>query len=134
MRNFFSFFLATILVFSQMGIYKITHYCGGKPLFSEYNIGEKKLSCGMKSVQNLSCSNEYHFISNKPCCDNQLLKLSIDDEYKKNLLFDFVGLVPYENHRFEIYSEIIALEFKKEKGSCFCLTKDIPIWNQSFLI
>lgn len=59
-----------------------THYCGGHAVKKRMMVGTNALDCGMGNMET-PCegkSNESQ-LTKKPCCENQYLTLSVDDDY-----------------------------------------------------
>lgn len=134
MNVFLSLFFSVIILFSNVGIQRDTHFCGGIAVFSEFNFGGDELSCGMKLGENNSCSNSFHFISKKACCKNNIVKLNVDDNYNKGQLFHFIGTT-FPTQIIEYFIPLkIQLSSNYITYLSVYLLKDVPIWNQSFLI
>ncbi|MGB1295846.1 MAG: HYC_CC_PP family protein [Flavobacteriales bacterium] len=134
MRSLLSFLLSFIIVFSQMGIVQQTHFCGGKPVLKEYIYSNKSLSCSPEGkLSSITCSNSNHFLSKKPCCVNSNLELSITDKFQKKNKYKLdVGIPVLEYQMYKINKGFEYLNFELDFLNVFI--KDIPIWNQSFLI
>lgn len=132
-----SLFLSLLIVFLQVGLVQTTHICGGEPVLSELSIGATDLHCGgNKGVAKaeLVCENKLHSISKKPCCRNTSLSIQLDDTFQKKNFTEIVFTPLSVVFTFNLPEESIQdlPSFSNEKG--YILTKDIPIWNQVFLI
>lgn len=103
-------------------------------MLSEFSLGLKALECGESNVASFSCENKMHFILQKKCCENENIKLSIDDDFQTQVFFDFPMIESEKFDFFDLESLIVQVERESFKQNFFCLQKDIPIWNQTFLI
>lgn len=120
-----------------MGLVYTTHICGGTAVLSELGIGQSDIHCGGKTKSDLLesiCENKNHAISKKPCCENSILSIQLDDKFQKPTLFE-LQFIPFSfvflfNYSLEEYDQKIPSKYKIG----YVRTKDIPIWNQSFLI
>ena len=132
-----SFFLSLLIILVQVGLVHTTHICGGVPVLSEFSIGESDLHCGGNktlSKTEVTCENKNHSVSKKPCCRNSSLSIQLDDKFQKKTVSEIYFVSVPVSFVFNFYVEVqdYTIPFQNDLG--YVLTKDIPIWNQSFLI
>ncbi len=120
-----------------MGFVRTTHICGGIAVLSELSIGQSDISCGGNKTNNSlepSCSNKNHSLSKKPCCENSIFSIELDDKFKKQSFFELQFIPPSIIFAFEIFLNDNYQSGHIHKYFGFTQTKDILIWYQSFLI
>mgnify|MGYP000250555958 CR=1 FL=1 len=133
-----SVFLSILIIGAQIGLVQTTHICGGTPVLSELSIGLSDLTCG-EQVQNgekeeSNCENRTHAISKKPCCENTSVTLQLDDEFQKKSFSEiqFIAFSLAFGYNQNFVNRYECIPVKTING--YIQTKDIPIWNQTFLI
>lgn len=132
-----STFLSILIIIVQVGFVQTTHICGGKAVLSEFGLGESDLHCGgniKKSKEEVSCDNKNHSITKKPCCRNSSLSIKLDDKFQKKSFseINFIPLIVTFVFKAQEEAQAEKIPFQNNEG--FIQTKDIPIWNQAFLI
>ena len=138
LKYFISLFLSLLVIFVQIGLVHTTHICGGMAVLSEFSIGHLDLHCGsnteQKAKQKSECENKNHSISKKPCCKNTSLAIQLDEKFQKktDLEVHFIPFVLVFVFNQSIENEFVNPLYENNLG--YIQTKDIPIWNQSFLI
>lgn len=132
-----SFFLSLVIILVQAGFVQTTHICGGIPVLSEFSIGESDLHCGGNktlSKAEVSCEKKNHSVSKKPCCRNLSLSIQLDDKFQKKTFSEIYFISAPVSFVFDFYVEDQDYNISYQTDVGYILTKDIPIWNQSFLI
>ncbi len=83
-KQVFSIAIASLVLFSSLGFSVATHYCGGKKIMSELVLADGDLSCGMIE-KTCATPSEYGFSFNKVCCENELIAVDLDDDFKLDI-------------------------------------------------
>lgn len=129
--------LSLLIITVQVGLVYTTHICGGVAVLSELSIGSSDLHCGggnSSSEEEKHCQNKNHFLTKKSCCQNSSLSLEVDDEFQKQS-FSEIQITPILTHFIAWFkSDNDVKESVNQRYLAFVNTKDIPIWNQVFLI
>lgn len=134
----FSVFLSFLIISVQIGFVQNIHLCGGIPVISELNLSKKTLSCNPANTTASStvntCKKENHLISKKPCCNNSSLHLSIKEKFKHKPTYHFSFFYNSIIELVKIYNPQFLLKTNYTFHKSYYYIKDIPIWNQSFII
>lgn len=134
LKKIASILLALFFLMSSSHLSFATHYCGGKVFKHALLISTSEFGCGMEKATK-DCENKTK--TQKNCCDNELVELSIKDNYQPSLTkinaeqhFIFVTVAAI------LFSVPITIQNKISFQDYHppLPDKDIPILFQSFLI
>ncbi|MDW7692143.1 hypothetical protein R9C00_14620 [Flammeovirgaceae bacterium SG7u.111] len=85
MKQLISIFLASLILMGNMGFTLATHFCGGQAVETELAIGVHELACGMSEPSAKASGCEKEAISEKSCCDDEVISVDNGDEFKQSL-------------------------------------------------
>lgn len=139
MRKIVSIFLSILIFASSSGVAYAQHYCGGMEIISQLTIGEAHLSCEMGPGElSDDCEIEGDSTEAHDCCQNQVTKIQIDENFAKASFshdLDQVFVATYIPI-FTIQEAEISLE-EKSFFVAYCpppLERDLNILYDTFLI
>jgi len=139
MRKAISIFLSVLMLASSSGVAYAQHYCEGMEIMSQLTIGEAHLSCEM-GTSDLSddCEVEGGAAETQGCCQNQVSKIQIDDNFAKASFSHDLDQVFVATHIPVI--AIQEVEISLEEKNFFVtynpppLERDLNILYETFLI
>ncbi len=81
MKRVFAFFLAVLMLSTNVGATISTHLCGGKSATTAISIGVLDLSCGMDRMAK-SCGNSSSEkgLKSNGCCENSFFELAMEQD------------------------------------------------------
>lgn len=138
MRKALSIFFAVLLLISNLGLTLSTHYCGGIAVNTQLVMGNYDLNCGMEIQASACDTNEQTTFRKSSCCDNEHLRIQLDDEYKHQIqitdldvsdLIAFVPNLPQLNCELPTSNSSPTPFYNPPP-----LIQDIPVLHQVFLI
>lgn len=135
MKQVISILLSALMLISSSGITYAQHFCGEYEMLAKITMGEEHLSCGMK-MEMSSCADEEG--EDHHCCNNEYTQVDTDDNFSKtSFKLDFD-----QNFAVAFVSVFVLQYIDNYPDNSHFFTKyipppldrDIPVWNQVFLI
>ncbi|BDD12935.1 hypothetical protein FUAX_53670 (plasmid) [Fulvitalea axinellae] len=89
MRKVIAISFALLLLLNNMGLAVGVHFCGGKAVERQLSFSHDDLTCGMEMFEMDSCpkekGSEHSRVHSTPCCENQIMSVSIDEDFPSAL-------------------------------------------------
>ncbi len=86
-RKITALFFAVLLMASNVNLTMATHYCGGKAVINQLQLGITDLDCGMTGEdQDTPCAYDEHTpasFDKIPCCANAFQTVDVDHEFSQ---------------------------------------------------
>ena len=87
-RKIGALFFAVLLMASNVNLTMATHYCGGKAVINQLQLGPTDLSCGMVMDEaETPCKNHEQVpqsFDKTPCCANSFHTIDVDHEFSQS--------------------------------------------------
>ena len=83
LKKIASIVLATFFLLSSSHLSFATHFCGGKAYKHALLVSANDFGCGMENKMS-KCENNSNKVE-KECCENELVNLSINDNFQSSL-------------------------------------------------
>ncbi len=135
MQKAISILLCILMLASSTNITYAKHFCGDYEMISVITIGEKLLTCGMKTNSD-TCGDET--LESHDCCKNKYDNVEIDDDY--SLTYDSVAInIPFVKSFVSVFV-LQQFSLNNESVNYYAdydpppIDKDIPILYQVFII
>ena len=136
MKAFLSVILASLILFFSTGFKIATDYCGDVAVSSSFSTSGVVEGCGMETAEAIDCNSETPLVSEKNCCNDEVINLEIQDDYESvekssTLDLDFLSafIHVFVSNHFDTNEEI---EFKDYSPPL--VQHDLLVEHQTFLI
>ena len=129
-------FLALFFLVSSSHLSFATHFCGGNVFKHALLLDTSDFGCGMEEDKDFPCK-DYSQMTEKNCCDTQLIQYSIKDNFQTSKA---EINVQYATSLLNVAIILFSLPQNKEELITYKTykvplpEKDIPVLFQSFLI
>ncbi len=135
MQKAISILLCILMLASSTNVTYAKHFCGDHEMLSVITIGEKHLTCEMKTNSN-TCGDET--LEDHDCCKNKYENVEIDDDYSLTYDNAFIS-IPFVKSFVSVFV-LQQVLFNNESVDVYAdydpppIDKDIPVLYQVFVI